>query len=162
KNPLFRVVEYALTEEPVEHYYRFVPGDIEGERISFWDMAERLVLAALYDFATLAANGHRLQRQLFVADALRGFAFVDLCLTRLAVVLMNPPFGEASKPSKGYVEHNYPRTKNDIYAAFVDRLLDALQPGGMLGAITSRTGFFLTSFQKWREGILLTSTQPTL
>lgn len=24
---------------------------------------------------------------------------------------MNPPFGEASKPSKGYVERTYPRTK---------------------------------------------------
>ncbi len=32
----------------------------------------------------------------------------------------------------------------------------------MLGAITSRTGFFLTSFQKWREEILLKAARPTV
>jgi hypothetical protein len=37
-----------------------------------------------------------------------------------------------------------------------------LQPGGMLGAITSRTGFFLSSFQKWREEILLREAQPVV
>jgi 6-pyruvoyl-tetrahydropterin synthase len=44
-------------------------------------------------------------------------------------------------------------------AAFVERGLELLRPGGYLGAITSRTGFFLTSFQKWREGILLQEAQ---
>jgi hypothetical protein len=32
----------------------------------------------------------------------------------------------------------------------------------MLGAITSRTGFFLSSFQKWREAILLQEARPTV
>jgi hypothetical protein len=49
-------------------------------------MADRLVLAALHDFATLAADGHRLQRQLFVDDAVRGFALVDLCRQRFDVL----------------------------------------------------------------------------
>ena len=33
---------------------------------------------------------------------------------------------------------------------------------GMLGAITSRTGFFLSSFQKWREEILLKEAPPVV
>jgi hypothetical protein len=32
----------------------------------------------------------------------------------------------------------------------------------MLGAITSRTGFFLSSFTKWREEILLKEARPTV
>ena len=68
---------------------------------------------------------------------------------------MNPPFGAASLAAKKEFEKAYPRTKNDIYAAFVERGIQLLHPGGMLGAITSRTGFFLSSFQKWREEILL-------
>ena len=32
----------------------------------------------------------------------------------------------------------------------------------MLGAITSRTGFFLSSFQKWREEILLKEAPPVV
>src|SRR3989441_6932601 len=75
---------------------------------------------------------------------------------------MTPPFGEASKPSKAYIETAHVRTKNDVYAAFVGRGLSLLKPRGMLGAITSRTGFFLSSFQKWREEILLQEARPTV
>jgi hypothetical protein len=32
----------------------------------------------------------------------------------------------------------------------------------MVGAITSRTGFFLSSFSKWREEILLKEAKPTV
>jgi hypothetical protein len=75
---------------------------------------------------------------------------------------MNPPFGAASKGWKTAFEKTYPRTKNDLYAAFVERGLELLSSGGMLGAITSRTGFFLTSFQKWREEIVLREARPTV
>jgi hypothetical protein len=30
----------------------------------------------------------------------------------------------------------------------------------MLGAITSRTAFFLTSYQTWREGVVLGEAEP--
>jgi len=72
---------------------------------------------------------------------------------------MNPPFGAVSHGARSYVERHYPRTKNDLYAAFVERGLEILHPRGYLGAITSRTGFFLTSFQKWREEIILATTR---
>ena len=75
---------------------------------------------------------------------------------------MNPPFGESSKPAKGLIEKQYPRTKNDVYAAFVEQGLNRLNGGGLLGAITSRTGFFLSSFQKWREEVLLGIANPTV
>jgi len=51
-----------------------------------------------------------------------------------------------------------PCTKNDLYAAFVERGLELLAGNGLLGAITSRTGFFLSSLQRWREEILLKET----
>jgi hypothetical protein len=73
---------------------------------------------------------------------------------------MNPPFGIGSIAAKKEFEKSYPRTKNDIYAAFVERGIELLQPCGLLGAITSRTGFFLSSFQKWREEVLLEEAPP--
>lgn len=112
----------------------------------FWHQAEARVLDLLQTSGRHAANGTGMQRQLFADDAARGFAFVDLCRQQFDVILMNPPFGEASKPSKVYVEKAYPRTKNDVYAAIVERGLQLLYASGMLGAITSRTGFFLSSF----------------
>ena len=75
---------------------------------------------------------------------------------------MNPPFGAGSLIAKKDFESSYPRTKNDVYAAFVERGVKLLRDGGMLGALTSRTGFFQSSFQTWREELLLKEAQPTL
>jgi hypothetical protein len=144
-------------EDPKPRQQRF---DFSGiTDAQFFEQAEAKVVEALRTYAE-AHNGQTLQRHLFADDAVRGFAFVDVCHKRFDVVLMNPPFGEASKPSKQLVENTFPRTKNDIYAAFVERGLGILQQGGILGAITSRTGFFLTSFKKWREEILLAEAHP--
>jgi hypothetical protein len=131
----------------------------EGE---FWAKAEDLILAALQDYAVKAENGHALRRRLFAEDAARGFAFIDLCRRRYDVALMNPPFGEFASAVRGWSGSNYPRTKNDIYAAFVERGLALLGPRARLGAITSRTGFFLSSFQKWREEVLLKDAPPVV
>lgn len=78
---------------------------------------------------------------------------------------MNPPFGESAKEAKTYLARAYPDSKNDLndlLAAFVERGLEWLQLGGMLGAITSRTGFFLSSYQQWREQQVLDVTEPVV
>ncbi len=54
----------------------------------------------------------------------------------------------------------YPRSKNDLLAIFVERGLQLLHTGGRIGAITSRTCFFLSSFQKWREQVVLGVATP--
>lgn len=75
---------------------------------------------------------------------------------------MNPPFGQGSARAKKEFEKAYPRTKNDVFAAFVERGVELLSSHGRVGAITSRTGFFLSSFQKWREEILLRQAPPVV
>ena len=119
--PLFRFTEYGLSDVPKERLVRFVPGDVEGERTTFWDKAEILVRKALDDFVSFASNGGRFQRQLFVEDAKQGLGFVDASRYRYDVVLMNPPFGEPAQTSKSDIIEAFPRSKNDLYATFVER-----------------------------------------
>ena len=145
---------------PKQQELRFDVKGITDER--FWEQAEDRILDALKDYAEHAENGHAVRRRLFAEDAARGFAFIDLFRKRYDVVLMNPPFGEPAKDSKSLIEKFFPRTKNDVYVAFVERGLGLLRAGGALGAITSRTGFFLSSFTKWREEILLKEARPTV
>ena len=131
--------------------------------VAFYEQeAEPRALEALRRFAETAAGRDGYTRRLFAEDATRGFALIEVLGKQYDVVLMNPPFGEASKPSKDYLEKTYPRTKHDIYAMFVERGLGLLHTGGRLGAITSRSGFFLTSYQKWREEILLAEARPVV
>ena len=139
--------------EPQQLPLQLNPAELKDE--AFWAEAEERVRAALRTYARRVGDGRQITRRLFADDALQGMAFIDLLQQPFDVVLMNPPFGAASLGSKDYLSRAYPRTKNDLYAAFVERGLELLRPGGTLGAITSRTGFFLTSFQKWREEILL-------
>lgn len=129
---------------------------------AFWSQAEQRIYTALEQYAEQAGTGTGYQRRLFAGDAARGFAFIEVCRKRYDVVLMNPPFGAGSLGAKQALEKAYPRTKNDLYAAIVERGVNLLHPHGQLGALTSRTGFFLSSFQKWREEILLREAPPTL
>lgn len=156
--PLFRVAEYGLSGVAKETLVRVVP----GAQDDFWIKAEKLVFQALADYAAAASSTGRARLRLFAEDAAQGFALADLLAKRFDVVLMNPPFGAGSLIAKGDFEKAYPKTKNDVYAAFVERGVELLQPHGLLGAITSRTGFFLSSFQKWRKEILLKEAPPVV
>lgn len=147
---------------PTEHQEELTLDRLPPEE--FWQGLEGRLLELLRRYAERAETSG-IARRLFAEDAAHGIAFVDALMQKYDTVLMNPPFGAASLPSKSYIEKTYPRTKNDVYAAFVERGLELLRydpktkQGGFLGAITSRTGFFLSSFQKWREEILLKETE---
>jgi hypothetical protein len=137
--------------------------DLSGiDNSSFFEKAEEQIFASLKKFVSDAVNGRGTRRKLFADDAEQGIAFVELMGRKFDVVLMNPPFGAGSLIAKKEFEKSYPRTKSDVYAAFVERGVELLCPRGMLGAITSRTGFFLSSFQKWREEILLKEAPPVV
>lgn len=127
-----------------------------------WSHAEQEVLRALRAYAGRAANGRAFQRRLFAEDAARGLGFVDLCGQRYDVVLMNPPFGGCSLSARDWLATAYDAAKVDVYAAFVQRGMRLTHDRGALGAITSRTGFFLSKFQNWREQTVLTDAVPTV
>jgi hypothetical protein len=126
----------------------------------FFAEAESRLLDALARYASEVAGAAGARRRLFADDSVQGVALLELLRQRFNVVLMNPPFGAGSLKAKRIFDQSYPRTKNDTYAAFVERAIELLDLGGMLGAITSRTGFFLSSFQKWREEIILETAPP--
>ncbi|MEH2236619.1 Eco57I restriction-modification methylase domain-containing protein [Nostoc sp.] len=128
----------------------------------FWNQVEGWVVEELQNYASRATTGQVFQRQLFSEDAVQGFAFVDICRKKFDFVLMNPPFGDASLPSKEYIEEVYGDTKGDVYKTFVECFQDRLVPGGFLGIISSRTGFFLAQSSDWRERILLRLYRPLL
>ncbi len=123
---------------------------------------EERIRAALDRFVREETGATNTRRRLFVDDAAHGLALLEVAEKKFDVVLMNPPFGSGSTRAKQEFEKAYPRTKNDVYAAFVERGIELLASRGRLGAITSRTGFFLSSFQKWREEVLLKQAPPAV
>lgn len=133
-----------------------------GQSASLFAPPEERIRAALARFASEESSRLNLRKRLFADDAAQGMGLLSIAEKKYDVVLMNPPFGAGSLRAKKAFEKAYPRTKNDVYAAFVERGIELLSSRGRLGAITSRTGFFLSSFQKWREEILLKSAPPAV
>jgi hypothetical protein len=123
-----------------------------------WQQAEARLRTALTEFAQAARSNY--QGRLFAQDALQGLRLIDLCREVFDVVVMNPPFGALASNTKDQLAKAYPRSKNDLLAIMVERGLELLRAGGRIGAITSRTCFFLSSFQKWREQVVLGIAKP--
>jgi len=136
-----------------EHGSLFQDADAEQ-----WRKAETRLRAALTEFAQTAKATY--QGRLFAQDALQGLRLIDLCREVFDVVVMNPPFGALASGTKNHLNEIYPRGKNDLLAIFVERGVEMLRTGGRIGAITSRTCFFLSSLQKWREEVVLGTTTP--
>ena len=123
-----------------------------------WQQAEARLREALTEFTQAAKSSY--QGRLFAQDALQGLRLIDLCREVFDVVVMNPPFGELSLGVKSVLVSAYPRSRNDLLTIFVERGLGLLRVGGRLGSITSRTCFFLSSYQQWREEIVLDMARP--
>jgi methylase of polypeptide subunit release factors len=124
------------------------------KRGEFWEKAEEMLLNALRLYAEQAENGISARRRMFVRDAARGFAFIDLCRNRYDVILMNPPFGASSNASKEYIDDRYPHSKGNVLANFIERTLQLINDSGLAGAISSRAPFFLGSFDIFRTEVL--------
>lgn len=136
-----------------EHGSLFKDADAEQ-----WHKAEDRLREALADFARAARAS--CQGRLFAQDALQGLRLIDLCREVFDVIVMNPPFGALATNTKDRLAKAYPASKNDLLTIFVERGLELLRSGGRLGAITSRTCFFLSTFESWRESVVLGRAEP--
>ena len=137
-------------------------GAKRGQTGDLFAPPEERLRAALVLFVSDEGGPANTRRRLFADDAAHGVALLGVAEKKFDVVLMNPPFGSGSTRAKKDFEKAYPKTKNDVYAAFIERSIELLASHGRVGAITSRTGFFLSSFQKWREEVVLKLAPPVV
>jgi len=117
-----------------------------------WQHAEQRLRRALFAFAEHANASY--QSQLFASDALQGLRLIDLTREVFDVVVMNPPFGDAANTAKDYQKKNYPNSHQDIFQCFVERSLDLARPGGAVGVLSARTGFFMGDSESWRTEVI--------
>jgi SAM-dependent methyltransferase len=116
------------------------------------------LMAHLQTIADQASSS--VAERLLAAEADDALRLVEVVRNRYDAVLMNPPFGEPVPETKSYLRAAYPWLPTRDYnllAAFVGRGLELCKPDGYLGAITSRAGMFLSTFEQWRRQVLLHS-----
>ena len=76
---------------------------------------------------------------------------------RYAVVVANPPYmgGKGMNPRLStWAKENFPSSKSDLFAMFIERNLDLALKGGAVAMITMQSWMFLSSFESLRSRIL--------
>ena len=84
---------------------------------------------------------------------------------KYTAVVANPPYmgsGNMGDELKDYVNCNYKDGKADLFAAFILRNLQLVQPNALLGMITMQSWMFLSSFENLRKDLITTNTIETM
>ena len=77
------------------------------------------------------------------------------------VVVTNPPYMPVSNSSaslQNFVKKNYPDSKTDMFAVFIERVAQLTKPNRYSAMITMHSWMFLSSYEKLRSKILETDT----
>jgi type II restriction/modification system DNA methylase subunit YeeA len=99
--------------------------------------------------------------QLFISmthqKVLQALRQADYLSPKYHVVIANPPY-MGGKGMNGrlaaWVKDNYPNSKSDLFAMFIERNLDLAQKHGAVAMITMQSWMFLSSFEALRARLL--------
>lgn len=90
------------------------------------------------------------------AKVLQVLHMADYLNPGYAVVLANPPYmGSKGMNAKlsDWAKSNYPKSKSDLFAMFIERNLDLTVPKGAVAMITMQSWMFLSSYEALRGRI---------
>ena len=74
------------------------------------------------------------------------------------VVITNPPYMLPSSKQKSYVQKNYPDSKSDLFAIFIEKCHSLTKKNAYQAMITMHSWMFLSSFEKLRNKLLINNT----
>ncbi|MGJ0456977.1 BREX-1 system adenine-specific DNA-methyltransferase PglX [Aliarcobacter cryaerophilus] len=90
---------------------------------------------------------------------------VKILTDKFDCVITNPPYINSSYMNdelKQFVSNNYPNTKSDLFAAFMERVPEITKDNGYMGFVTPFVWMFIKSYEWLREFILNNTTITNL
>lgn len=138
--------------------------DETAEAIALFDYAENLGSIMRFNISpgTREAIVRRLAEyrasDIHTFDGLFPYFDVILALTdKYATLIANPPYmgrGHMTDVLSKYLDKNYPNSKADLFATFMDMMIDKTAERGRTAFITMESWMFLSSFEKFRKEIV--------
>ena len=123
-----------------------------------WDLLRRFVAAAdtagqiSMDSIGVEDTAEQLNRLIDIGETLA---------RKYWVTVTNPPYagtGNLSAKVNNFVKKNYPDSKADLFAVFIERCHSLTADNGFQAMVTQHAWMFLSSFEKLREKMMLTET----
>ena len=82
----------------------------------------------------------------------------QLLVQKYDVVITNPPYMAPDSKQKLYVQKNYPDSKSDLFAVFIEKCNFLTKKNAYQAMITMHSWMFLSSFEKLRNILLINNT----
>lgn len=169
--PNITVLEKVIfSSEELDEYMGFVGRDLftYGLRETLQQFSEvdnfgSLIVPKVANVADVLATleSKDMSSNLFLAEThkkvLTVLRMADALSPRYAVVVANPPYmgGKGMNPRLStWAKENFPSSKSDLFAMFIERNLDLTVKGGAVAMITMQSWMFLSSFESLRSRIL--------
>ena len=170
KPKICKLEKIKFSDDELDSYMDFVGRDLftQDLRATLKDFEEADNFGSLIQpsltsvndvLATLQAKD--VSGQLFLAETHKGVIKVlqqaDYLSPKYHVVIANPPYmgGKGMNGRLGaWAKENYPNSKSDLFAIFIERNLELAMPAGAVAMITMQSWMFLSSFEKLRARIL--------
>jgi len=160
----------SFSREELDEYMGFVGRDLftYGLRETLQQFSEAdnfgsLIVPKVGNVADVLATleAKDMAGNLFLAEThqcvLKVLRMAEALSPRYAVVVANPPY-MGGKGMNGrlsaWAKENYPNSKSDLFAMFIERNLDLTVKGGAVAMITMQSWMFLSSFEALRSRIL--------
>ncbi|MHB8964323.1 MAG: BREX-1 system adenine-specific DNA-methyltransferase PglX, partial [Saccharofermentanales bacterium] len=92
---------------------------------------------------------------------LRVLEQADYLSSKYHIVVANPPYMGGSGMNgrlASWIKDNYPDSKSDLFAVFIERNLSLARKYGLISMITMQSWMFLSSFEKLRSIIIYKAT----
>ena len=114
--------------------------------------------SALYErFAEIMEDIH-MSRETALRELLPLVQVAEALAQKYDVVVTNPPYmGSSGMSSKlsNFVKENYPDSKSDLFAVFIERCNEMTRKNGYQTMITQHAWMFLSGFEKLRNKLLV-------
>jgi len=131
--------------------------DTLGSIMKFYlsDATRNTVMVRVQEYEEQLAHGEIVTEE---NRLLLPYMRIILALTdKYAAICMNPPYmgsGRFDATLSKYVKDNYPKSKADLFAVFMDVAIDRLADCGKYGMINMHSWMFLSSFEDLRKSLL--------
>ena len=151
------IVNYSLLDEPIKSFVeQFENADTYGSLITV--QAEDGINEALENYEQRMLIGDEEQ-----IDHL--MQLYKILSQRYDVVCTNPPYMGSTNMNAtlvDYLKRNYPDSKSDFFAAFIERGFTMAKQYGYNCMVTMQSWMFLSSYETMREKLLATKTISNL
>ena len=167
-----------FTDDECAEYMNFIGRDLFTSALQTTlrqfeksDCFGSLIVPQLTDPATILAelDGRDVSGQLLLDKIHRKVLTVirqaEYLAPRYQVVVTNPPYmgsGGMNADLKLFAERNYPNSRADLFAMFIERCLELAKSHGTVGMITMQSWMFLSSFERLRGQLLDNDTILTM